>query len=60
MPRRPAIITPADVARVIRAAKQEGAAEVEIYVGEQLKMVIRINQSISDKIALAEFGEIVL
>ena len=30
MPRTPATITQADVARTIRAAKQAGAAEVEI------------------------------
>ena len=34
MPRRPATIIQADVARVIRAAKQAGAAEVEVRVGE--------------------------
>ena len=37
-----------------------GAAEVEVYVGEHSKIVIRINQSTSEKIALAEPGEIVL
>jgi hypothetical protein len=30
MPRRPAIITQADVARAIRAARQAGASKVEI------------------------------
>jgi hypothetical protein len=60
MARRPANITQADVARAIRAAKQAGAAEVEVYVGEHSKIVIRINQSTSEKIALAEPGEIVL
>lgn len=30
MSRRPAIVTQADVARVIRAAKREGASEVEV------------------------------
>ena len=34
MPRRPAAITQADVARAIRAAKQAGAAEVEVRVGD--------------------------
>ena len=34
MPRRAAQITQADVARIIRAAKQAGAAEIEIKVGE--------------------------
>jgi hypothetical protein len=35
MPRRPAEITQADVARVLRAAKQSGAAEVVVQVGKQ-------------------------
>jgi len=35
MPRRPATITQADIARAIRAAKQTGAAEVKVRVGEQ-------------------------
>ena len=34
MSRRPAAITQADVARAIRAAKQAGAAEVEVRIGE--------------------------
>lgn len=34
MSRRPAAITQADVARVIRAAKQAGAARVEVRIGE--------------------------
>jgi hypothetical protein len=42
MPRRPAQITQADVARVIRAAKQAGAAEIEIRIGEQASVVIRL------------------
>jgi hypothetical protein len=33
MPRRPASITQADIARVIRAAKQAGAPWVEIEIG---------------------------
>jgi hypothetical protein len=33
MPRRPASITQADIARVIRAAKQAGASWVEIEIG---------------------------
>jgi hypothetical protein len=37
--RRPAAITQADIARVIRAAKQAGAAEVEVKVGDQSVIV---------------------
>jgi hypothetical protein len=40
MGRRPASITQADVARAIRAAKQAGAAEVEVREG---RIVIRIS-----------------
>ena len=39
MPRRPAQITQADVARIIRAAKQAGASEVVVKIGEQCVMV---------------------
>ena len=60
MARRPASITQADVARAIRAAKQVGAAEVEVYVGEHSKIVIRISPSTGEKIALEGTGEIVL
>jgi len=42
MPRRPATITQADIARVIRAAKQAGAKEVEVRVGEGLSIVVRL------------------
>ena len=60
MARRPANITQADVARAIRAAKKAGAAEVEVHIGEHSKIVIRINQSTGDKIALEDSTEIVL
>jgi hypothetical protein len=60
MSRRPATITQADVARAIRAAKQAGAAEVEVRVGEQSKIIIRINPSIGDKNTLEKSGEIIL
>lgn len=43
MSRRPALITQADVARAIRAAKQAGAAEVEIRFGGQTSILIRIS-----------------
>jgi len=36
MPRRSAAITQADIARAIRAAKQAGAAEVEVRIGGSL------------------------
>jgi hypothetical protein len=48
VPRRPAQITQADVARVIRAAKQAGATEVEVWVGEQ-RIVVRLMASATEK-----------
>jgi hypothetical protein len=47
MPRRPAQVTQADIARVIRAAKQSGAAEVEIKIGEQ-SVIVRFTSSPAD------------
>jgi hypothetical protein len=57
MSRRPATITQADVARAIRAAKQEGAPEVEVHLGEHPKIVIRLSSS---EPALGKSEEIVL
>jgi hypothetical protein len=47
MPRRPAQVTQADIARVIRAAKQAGAAEVVIQLGEH-RAIIRFAPSTDD------------
>jgi DNA-binding XRE family transcriptional regulator len=60
MSRSRAHITQADIARAIRAAKQAGAAEVEVRVGEDSKIIIRINPSTGEKIMLEEHREIVL
>ena len=60
MSRRPATITQADVARAIRAAKQAGAAEVEVRVGDESTIIIRIAPSTGADNALEEVGEIVL
>ena len=60
MSRRPATITQADIARAIRAAKQAGAAEVEVRVGEQSSIVIRLNSSTGLEKPLEPIGEIVL
>jgi hypothetical protein len=60
MSRRPASITQAEIARAIRAAKQAGAAEVEVCVGERSKIIIRINPSTGENATLEESGEIVL
>jgi hypothetical protein len=50
----------ADVARAIRAAKQVGAAEVEVRIGEQSSIVIRLNSSTAGENAIETTGEIVL
>ena len=60
MSRRPATITQAEIARAIRAAKQAGAAEVEVRVGEQSSIVIRLNSSTGLEKPLEPIGEIVL
>ena len=60
MARRPPTVTQADLARAIRAAKQAGAAEVEVRVGEQSRIIIRINPSTGEKIAVEEIGQIIL
>lgn len=44
MSRRPASFTQADVARVIRAAKQAGASEVVVQAGET-RITVRMDSS---------------
>ena len=59
MPRRPAHITQADVARVIRAAKQEGVREVEVrLVGASIVMHIPLSTDVDE--SLEQGKEIVL
>lgn len=45
MSRRPATILQADVARIIRAAKQTGASEVEVRMGNETSAVVRFAPS---------------
>jgi len=59
MTRRPATITQADVARVIRAAKQAGATEVVFKVGEQ-SVIVRLTPSTDADKVLATSEDIVL
>jgi hypothetical protein len=59
MSRRPATITQADVARVIRAAKQAGAAEVEVRIGETV-IVVRITPSTNPDDACVPAEKIIL
>jgi hypothetical protein len=58
MPRRPAQVTQADIARVIRAAKQAGA-EVVVKIGEQ-SLIVRLAASESPQKGLEPEGEIIL
>lgn len=60
MPRRPATITQADVARTIRAAKQAGADSVEVLTRDGAKIIVRLVPVESSTEALAEPEEIVL
>jgi hypothetical protein len=57
MSRGPAAITQADIARAIRAAKQAGAAEVEVRIGGAT-ILVRIAPSIEKP--LESVAEIVL
>jgi len=59
MPRRPATVTQADIARAIRAAKQTGAAEVEVRAGDA-SIVVRIAPSTTPETPLESTAGIVL
>ena len=60
MTRRRATITQADIARAIRAAKQAGAMQLEIRIGDQSSIVIRLNSSTGKETLLEPSGKIVL
>jgi hypothetical protein len=61
MARRPATVTQADIARAVRAARQAGAAEVEVRVGEQARIIIRLLSSTGTEApSLEQLAEIVL
>ena len=61
MSRRPASFTQADIPRTIRAAKQAGAAEVEVRVGNDARIVVRLKSSTAAPNETVEGGrEIVL
>jgi hypothetical protein len=59
MPRRAATILQADVARVIRAAKQAGASEVVVKVGNE-SITVKLGQSTAPAKPLEQDEEIVL
>jgi hypothetical protein len=60
MSRLPATITQADIARAIRAAKQTGAAEVEVRIADQFSIVIRLISSTGGEKRLESTEEIIL
>lgn len=60
MSRRPASLTQADVARVIRAAQQTGAAAVEVYATDGAKIVVRLAPSTDAEIRVERPREVVL
>lgn len=59
MPRRPATVTQADIARTVRAAKQAGASEVEVRVGSAV-FLIRLESSTGPDLPPVPEKEIVL
>jgi hypothetical protein len=54
---RPARITQSEVARIIRAAKQAGAAEVVLRIGDE-SVVVKLS-TVPEK-AVADDGEVIL
>jgi hypothetical protein len=61
MARRPATVTQADIARAIRAAKQSGAAEVEVRIGDRSVIIIHISPSTGTEApGLEQSAEIIL
>jgi hypothetical protein len=59
MPCRPAQVTQADIRRIIRAAKREGAAEVEIKIAGEQSVIVRFTSSVDgDKVATQDVIEI--
>jgi hypothetical protein len=60
MSRRPAVITQADVARTLRAAKQAGATEVEVRITGKASILIRFASSTGAERPLEVIEEIIL
>jgi len=59
MSRRPASITQAEIARIVRAAKQAGATEVIVKIGGQT-VIVRLTPSTDADKVLDRDEEIVL
>jgi hypothetical protein len=47
MSKRPAAITQADVTRIVRGAQKAGAIHIEVCVGNQAKVIIRLPSSLA-------------
>ena len=60
MARTPANITQADIARAIRAAKQVGASEVEVRIGDRDAIIIRLSSTETRAHELEQTADIVL
>jgi len=61
MPRRPATVIQADIARTIRAAKQAGAVEVEVRVIKgETSILVRFVSSTPPEKSLEPTAEIIL
>lgn len=60
MARQPARITQKEVERTIRAAKRTGVAEIEVRIGEQASIIIRLISTGGPTEAIAANEEIVL
>jgi hypothetical protein len=60
VPRRPAVITQADVARAIRAARQAGAGKIEIRPDGTITILLSVQPADQPDPALDHQREIVL
>jgi hypothetical protein len=58
MTNRPARIRQSEVARIIRAAKQEGASEVVIKVGDEAVALVRLSTPPENRVA--DHAEVIL
>jgi hypothetical protein len=60
MPRRPATITQADVARAIRAARQAGGGKIEIHPDGTITILVPTESTVAPEPPLDRQREIVL
>ena len=60
MPRRPALVTPATIARAIRAARQCGAGSIEIKTDGTICIVPSQQSTASDEVPVEPPARVVL